>query len=220
MNSALYLQILGDLAYARGQFARRHQMAPFHRFFENEAIYLALMRDLMRQPAPPAAPIRSALDQTLTDQWASVLLTELLRNPMGATVVTGTSGAGRPSIWDPVPVVPSREQIRAAVQPLANTAGRICCICQDGLGLEGRPDAVRLRGCNHPFHQSCIEQWFSQSPLCPVCRNDIRVAPSTDTTNVLPAHSHPEPTPPVGPVENVSPSADSTGGTNNVDGTR
>ena len=32
----------------------------------------------------------------------------------------------------------------------------------------------RLLNCGHEFHRPCIDQWFSQSVLCPICRNDIR----------------------------------------------
>jgi len=73
---------------------------------------------------------------------------------------------------DPVPIVPSVEQRIAAtengVQAPENTT---CSICQEGLTR-----CVRLRHCGHFFHADCIEQWFTMSPRCPMCRHDIRGA--------------------------------------------
>jgi len=73
---------------------------------------------------------------------------------------------------DPVPIVPSVEQLAAgtehSVQAPENT---ICSICQEGLTR-----GVRLRHCGHFFHADCIGQWFTMSPRCPMCRHDIRGA--------------------------------------------
>jgi hypothetical protein len=204
------LHILNDLAYARQTFVRRHTMAPFHRFFENEAVYLGLLRDVLREPTrlPPAQqPIRNNLEQTITDQWAATFLTSLLRNPLDSAILTGTGGTGRTTnIWDPVVVRPTPTQINHAVIPMENAAGRICCICQDGWSEE-RP-AFQLRNCHHPYHRSCIEEWFRMSCYCPVCRNDIRTTPISHTTNVLPTHTNPEPSPSVGTIPDVRPTTD------------
>ena len=48
-------------------------------------------------------------------------------------------------------------------------------------------DIIRkLNNCNHIFHLSCIDQWFSNNTRCPICRDDIRNTNNTeesDTTN-------------------------------------
>lgn len=209
------LQILSDLAYARQQFVRRHTMAPFHRFFENEALYLSLLRDLQRTPTNNT-PIRSALDQSLSDQWAGLVLNELIRNPI---VLTGTGGTGRTSIWDPVYVTPSPTDIQRALVPLEQISGRICCICQEGWTDENRTTAVQLRNCSHPFHRSCIEEWFRRSCICPVCRNDIRTT-GTSNTNVLPTDANAQPSSNVGTVPSVRPSSDGPDERDYVDDSR
>jgi hypothetical protein len=83
---------------------------------------------------------------------------------MAASLPSGTR-------WeDPVPITPSVEQLAAAmeinVQAPENTT---CSICQEGLTR-----CVRLRHCGHFFHSACIDQWFTMSPRCPMCRHDIR----------------------------------------------
>jgi hypothetical protein len=47
-----------------------------------------------------------------------------------------------------------------------------CTICQSNFQTG---DIVRkLRGCNHYFHVDCVDRWFENSVICPVCRYDIR----------------------------------------------
>lgn len=81
------------------------------------------------------------------------------------------SGNFMRSFMEPVPVVPSREQIRSATQ-IVTTAppDTQCSICQEDItGMH-----VQIRHCNHRFHNLCIGQWFEVNPRCPVCRHDIR----------------------------------------------
>ena len=42
-----------------------------------------------------------------------------------------------------------------------------CSIC--GGHFEGEEGPFFL-GCGHPFHSSCIIEWFNQSQTCPLCR--------------------------------------------------
>jgi hypothetical protein len=86
---------------------------------------------------------------------------------MAANVPLGTTR------WeDPVPIVPSVEQLAAATEHSVQTPeNTTCSICQEGLTR-----GVRLRHCGHFFHADCIGQWFTMSPRCPMCRNDIRGA--------------------------------------------
>lgn len=74
------------------------------------------------------------------------------------------------NFFDAVPVVPSREQIAAAIEAhVAVPANTTCAICQDEVTC-----ATRIRACGHNFHSDCISQWFQMNPRCPVCRHDIR----------------------------------------------
>lgn len=86
------------------------------------------------------------------------------------------------SFFDPVPVVPSRAQIEAAIESHVGVpTGTMCAICQEEVSC-----ATRLRTCGHLFHGSCIDQWFQLNPRCPVCRDDIRglQTPPRRQTNV------------------------------------
>ncbi len=70
---------------------------------------------------------------------------------------------------DPVPVVPSEEQIRMATEPHVLNQEGVCAICQEGLVA-----SIRIRGCGHCFHPACINQWLGMNTRCPVCRHDVR----------------------------------------------
>ena len=43
-----------------------------------------------------------------------------------------------------------------------------CLICHDNFEKNNR--AIVL-SCNHFFHKECIQQWFTKSNKCPLCRN-------------------------------------------------
>jgi hypothetical protein len=78
-----------------------------------------------------------------------------------------------PANWsEPITVTPTQEQITAGTEDV-ELEDETCAICQDELA-----QGTRLRNCNHSFHTGCIQQWFSHSCYCPVCRNDIRTAPT------------------------------------------
>ncbi|CAD8078609.1 unnamed protein product [Paramecium primaurelia] len=46
------------------------------------------------------------------------------------------------------------------------------CLCQ----LEQMEIIVQLPKCNHYFHDTCIDEWLNAKPLCPSCRNNVRMA--------------------------------------------
>lgn len=73
------------------------------------------------------------------------------------------------NFFDPVPIIPTRAQITAATETHIGVTNTVCSICQDSVTC-----ATRIRHCGHCFHGSCIDQWFSMNPRCPVCRYDIR----------------------------------------------
>jgi hypothetical protein len=50
-----------------------------------------------------------------------------------------------------------------------------CAICQDPLMAETEVRPLReITHCEHIFHQTCIDRWFTRNVRCPVCRFDIR----------------------------------------------
>ena len=83
------------------------------------------------------------------------------------------------NFMDPVAIRPTAQQITAATesvpQPLADTT---CPICQEAL----TSNAVRIRHCNHTYHQNCLDSWFTMSVRCPVCRYDVRGGPADETS--------------------------------------
>ena len=45
-----------------------------------------------------------------------------------------------------------------------------CPICLDVIDDK----LIRLVGCNHTFHHSCINTWYLKSNTCPLCRKNIK----------------------------------------------
>ena len=93
---------------------------------------------------------------------------------MSGNTIRLTMPINLPENWsEPVTVTPTQEQITAGTEDV-EVEDETCAICQEELTL-----GTKLRNCSHSFHTGCIQQWFSHSCYCPVCRNDIR----TVTTN-------------------------------------
>jgi hypothetical protein len=160
-------------------------MSPYHRFFENEQMYLAIVRDLIRMPT-----FSGMREQDTITQLAQRILTM----PTQQRVMV------RSDFWDAHPVQPTSAQIAHAMNP-AGYSDNQCAICQETLQT-GTP--ISLRNCGHHFHSACIRQWFSMNPQCPVCRNDIR---ETRTHSHNDQHMRPDPNPqpppPPGDVQGV-----------------
>ena len=183
------LEILADLAHARVSFVRRQAILPQQRFFENEQLFLTLLRDILRQV--------SSRDQNQAIETIRSFL------------VTGIP-VGR--FWDNVNIAPTRQQIDAAIRVIPVPTGETCSICMTPMVTADLTNQQVSLRCTHSFHRECVEQWFRQSPRCPVCRNDIREAAQNSTnggTNLRP-NTNPQPSPHVGNVQTVSPSADSS----------
>jgi hypothetical protein len=107
---------------------------------------------------------------------ALTLLREYMRAPASMTItvpipVGGMDVSG--NFFDPVPVVPTPAQIRAATDIHVGVHDQNCAICQEPVEC-----ATRIRYCGHCFHSGCIGEWFSMNPRCPVCRHDIRLQAS------------------------------------------
>ena len=138
---AACLQVLQSLADARRNFFRR---MPMYRRDQEEI----------------------TLNFINTETEYITLLTRLITNP----VVIAFPLNMPTGFMDPVPVLPTAEQITNELVDYEGTAQAACAICQDAISEGG----CKLRGCNHYYHRACIQTWFCASSLCPVCRRDIR----------------------------------------------
>jgi len=126
------------------------------------------------------------LNNMLINEYAYInLLNRLHTSYTRDSTVTAyiTVGDNRtvPNFSDPVPVVPTNEQITNAVTyESANSQSNNCAICQESIDGE----LVRIRHCGHIYHRTCLSTWFQTSVRCPVCRHDIRATdPVTQTSS-------------------------------------
>ena len=73
-----------------------------------------------------------------------------------------------------VQVNPSADEIQNATTTLtlSNQQDDNCAICQDV--LDRGQQVRRINHCNHLFHRTCIDTWFTTNVHCPTCRHDIR----------------------------------------------
>jgi hypothetical protein len=81
---------------------------------------------------------------------------------------------------EPVVVAPTAQQIERATtirvpSSTEENDASSCAICQDPLYDELLIRPLReIIHCEHAFHQTCIDRWFTRNVRCPVCRFDIR----------------------------------------------
>ena len=91
------------------------------------------------------------------------------------------------NFYDRIPINPSPAELNAGsrlVDSSVIAADAICTICQE----REQPAAQETSGtwrqlvsCQHTFHKNCIDRWFTENVLCPVCRADIRVVTTAQT---------------------------------------
>jgi hypothetical protein len=74
--------------------------------------------------------------------------------------------------FSPVVVRPTVAEIRDNSEIGTDISGQSCAICQDA--LRPQDQCRRLTFCQHIYHKSCIDEWFTRSVACPTCRHDIR----------------------------------------------
>lgn len=124
-------------------------------------------------------PDRSALAVQLlkNEERALGIMNSIIgqrRNPITITFPLSLEGFN-----DPVPVIPTAEQISSELVPLNSSSVQSCSICQDSISADG----CQLRGCQHAYHRACIQLWFGSSVRCPVCRRDIRGDSESQTSS-------------------------------------
>jgi hypothetical protein len=113
------------------------------------------------------------------------------------------TSTGIRTIWtgfyDPVLVYPTAVEIEAGSQIVASNSvasDALCTICQEHDSPRDSDINVsngwrRLINCTHIFHKNCIDRWFREHVICPVCRADIRTAPTVPTVPTVPTGQTP-----------------------------
>jgi hypothetical protein len=66
-------------------------------------------------------------------------------------------------------------------------------------------DRCRQLPCDHIFHTQCIDQWFTVSVVCPMCKRNIRAILHGDDDILNSRQSHPQSQPPISPQLSHSP---------------
>ena len=131
----------------------------------------------------------SVMTRFMTNELAYITLIQRLHNERFQYQAFATLLAT--PMMAPVVVAPSRAQLISSLEDHPHTTSN-CAICQDAISSHG----CRIRQCGHVYHRSCIENWFSMSVRCPVCRFDIReegpqVQTSADATQMPPPMANP-----------------------------
>lgn len=140
-----------------------------HDVMETERTFHQTVRFLDSRTRNPivAAQLRN------TSVALEILRRYVAQPPTRTTMVMNiplTLDASGNTFFDPVPVVPTREQLAAGTETHVDVpAGTVCAICQETVA-----SATRIRQCGHMFHGECIGQWLQMNPRCPVCRHDVR----------------------------------------------
>lgn len=157
----MMIGLLSELIEGRNAFLSRglnrisvdHRDALTSRFFLNELCYLEI---------------------------ANRVFQNHIRNQTVNAAATILSLSVPTNFMDPVAVRPTAAQITAATEDVATPlAGTTCPVCQDAL----TSNAVRIRHCNHSYHRSCLDSWFTMSVRCPVCRYDVRGGQAAETSS-------------------------------------
>ena len=125
-------------------------------------------------------PDRSEIARTILEQEGRILsligtIMNRQRIPLTLTFPINMDMSN----MDNVVVAPTEEQVSHELVPLVASSQQSCSICQDAIQADG----CQLRGCQHAYHRSCIQVWFSTSVRCPVCRRDIRGDQESQTSS-------------------------------------
>ena len=106
---------------------------------------------------------------TIAHQRNTAAILAILRNYMQGHTHT-VMNITLPANWtEPIAIVPTAAHIESATSSVDDVEDTTCSICQEPV-----TEGTQINACRHTFHTSCISEWFSLSPRCPMCRADIR----------------------------------------------
>ena len=69
------------------------------------------------------------------------------------------------------PLLASLIDVFPEAKATANDVDKQCMICLDNYAVG---DDILTITCLHRYHKSCVTPWISSSPICPVCKADVR----------------------------------------------
>ena len=189
------------LLYDQGRFQNITEVFAYVRHIMNTRFNLYSYGSSLSQPVQPrpTMPPPARDEEDILSSMATVNLLLNLINPVRNPSIdfipaSRLPRAGRVTaadIWAPVIVAPSREIIAAHTQVIPGSdlpSNTVCTVCQD---IISQTESCRkLTVCNHVYHMTCIDQWFTRSVFCPTCRHDIRqpatIAPVTPQPEISP----------------------------------
>jgi hypothetical protein len=130
-----------------------------------------------QQQPRSTATATSILAQLLNPSMSNTDILSNLLNSAGARIETYISEIPitiPTNFLEPVVVAPTRQEIAQATRTYTTnrTLDNNCSVCQDRIGANS--DVRKIDACQHVFHKRCVDRWFRQSVVCPVCRHDIR----------------------------------------------
>ena len=111
---------------------------------------------------------------------------------LGTPAHEGREGPAWLRSWmEPITVRPTQEQIAAATEDMEYSAiesprNDVCPITQQAFELS--TPVTRIRSCGHICERVALRRWFTFSPVCPLCRGDIRDGPNDTTPSTAPAN--------------------------------
>jgi len=110
----------------------------------------------------PAAPVSNEFIPLLASSPIDQLLSYFIRESMDDYSAVPSS------------LRPTEDQLRehTTVHTLTEHSEANCAICQDAMVVG---QVTRRLHCQHTFHLSCVDVWFSSRPTCPTCRHDVRM---------------------------------------------
>ena len=120
------------------------------------------------------------LDDNLTPTTTSIF-TNIVSD-----VLFNDNGTDMNSFLDPVPIVPTLQQIERATThtlfgDIINPANTRCSFTLESF-QENSP-VTQIIYCGHIFNPTSLSRWWEESVRCPLCRYDIRNYNGTNTMN-------------------------------------
>ncbi|KAA1085292.1 hypothetical protein PGT21_002071 [Puccinia graminis f. sp. tritici] len=104
--------------------------------------------------------------------FSSSLITNLL--PQAAALVPGSKSIATEEVFSEARDLPRDKQLvehstsHDLSGSLKSEESSKCAICQKNLGREG----VKELQCGHTFHQTGLDRWAIENPVCPLCREE------------------------------------------------